>query len=232
MKLPSLDTDLVQANSSNMDAQEGVAVSKESASDDTLGDPASWDDATLVAAIRMDRHEAFAELVRRYSPVMYSVAWRVLGRREDAEDAVQEAILKFWHKPSWHSGGAALSSWLYRMALTKSIDMLRRNKRKGFTSLSLDDDEQPGSDTLADTAAGPDELYGRGELAQLVTRLLQHLPERQRSVVVLCYFERFSYREAADILNTSVKAVESLAARARVALRALLTQHGLSVEDL
>lgn len=204
-----------------------------SASEAHLACPQTWDDGTLVEAIRARNTDAFAELVRRYSAAMYSSAWRILGERTLAEDAVQEAFFKFWRKPSWRTDGAALSSWLYGMTLNVAIDMTRHRRRELKLSTPLEDDGvYLEAASKASTVREPDELNTQDELNNTVHTVLRQLPDRQQRVLVLCYFEQLSHQEAAVALKTTAKAVESLALRARRKMKSLLAQRGIGVDDL
>ena len=181
-------------------------------------------EAELFAAVRARDHDAFAELVRRYGTLLYRVAWRLLGERAASEDLAQEVLLKLWRRPRWRpDGGAKLGTWLYRVTLNAAIDARRRQR---VEALPLDEETLPEPN-----AADRDEVW-RAQLARRVRRLMDSLPRRQRQALALCYFEELTHREAAEVMGISVKAVESLSARARKALAARCIEWNITVEDL
>ena len=152
-------------------------------------------------------------LTARHAPRVMSLAWRMLGDRTEAEDVTQEAMLRLWRVAGdWRSGEARLSTWLYRVAANLCTDRLRR--RRG---VPLDTVPDP-----ADEAPGAVERLMAGDRAAALQAALDRLPERQRLAVVLRHIEGASNPEIAAALETSVEAVESLLARGRRALAAML----------
>ena len=182
-----------------------------------------WSDADLMLSIGEQDDKAFAELVDRYGKRLFRVAWRVLGQREDSEDVVQTVFMNLWRRQSWRpGGGAAPASWLYRMAINAAIDL----KRKATT------DELP--EDVPDHQYGDNhDLYNGGDhLQTIVQRAMAKLPKRQREVLILCYFEELSQKMAAEVMGTTVKALESLSSRARKSLKIELEAAGVKVDDL
>jgi RNA polymerase sigma-70 factor (ECF subfamily) len=136
----------------------------------------------------------------------------MLGDIGEAEDVTQETMLRLWRvAPDW-DGGAALATWLYRVASNLCIDRLRRRREFVPGVLPERADDAPG-------ALGRLEAQDRAAALQAA---LTDLPERQRMAVVLRHFEDRANPEIAEILGTSVEAVESLLARARRELAARL----------
>ncbi|MGO9170787.1 MAG: sigma-70 family RNA polymerase sigma factor [Rhodomicrobium sp.] len=173
------------------------------------------DDRSLLdAAARGDRR-AFVALVARHSERYFAVAYRVLGRREDAEEALQEAFLTLWARPEvWDaSRGTKFTTWFYRVVLNKSFDILRKSavfvQAADIGSL-IDMLESGGDAELALDAE---------QRKRQVKRALGNLPERQRMAVALCFYEELPQSEAAGILRVSIKALESLLIRAKLSLR-------------
>ena len=162
-------------------------------------------------------HAAFSALVARHLRRAGSVAGRVMGSRAEAEDVVQEAFLRAWLKaPDWQpaeTGGAKFSTWFYRVVMNLCID---RKRKPGTAPLEAAGEiPDPGADGFAHVAAG--------ETRQRVAAALEQLPERQRAALTLCHYEGMSNIEAAEILDLSVGAVESLLVRARRNLRGALS---------
>lgn len=158
-----------------------------------------------------DRRAA-ADLVSAHTPRLMSLARRMLRDEAEAEDVVQESFIRLWRMaPNWRSGKARLSTWMHRVALNLCYDRLRKAKPV--------DEEAPD---IADDADGPAQALHHNQLSARVRSAVQDLPPRQRAAIALCHFEEMSNIEAAEILEISVEAVESLLSRARRALKASL----------
>lgn len=173
--------------------------------------PATAGDDFLIAAAAGGDGAAWSVLVDRYLGPVTGHAWYVLGDPREAEDVAQEAFLRLFAKaPDWEPGGAKLKTWLYRVVVNLCID----RKRK---SLPVPVEELP--DRPDGGAEGRDREI---DVKRSVRLALDELPDRQRSALVLTYYQGFTNREAGEVLGISDEAVESLLARGRRALRALL----------
>ncbi|MCV2863556.1 RNA polymerase sigma factor [Defluviimonas sp. WL0075] len=152
-------------------------------------------------------------LTERLAPLAYRIGMRMLGDAAEAEDIAQEAMLRLWRAaPGWQSGGAKVSTWLYRVASNLATDRLRRRRTAPLDDAPEVADDRPGA--LA-------ELVEADRAAALNAALLR-LPERQRQAVVLRHLEGLGNPEIAEIMEIGVEAVESLTARGRRALAAAL----------
>jgi RNA polymerase sigma-70 factor (ECF subfamily) len=170
-------------------------------------------DEDLMALVAKGDSAAFSELVHRHLRRVVGVASRMLGSRNDGEEVAQEAFIRVWsYAPKWrpvdNGRGAPFRTWLYRIVLNLVIDRKRQR-----VMAPLDDVFEP--------ADGFDTLY-REELSEVVASAVSRLPERQRAVLMLCFFEGRTNVEAGRLLSLTVSAVESLLVRARRALRAEL----------
>ena len=191
---------------------------------DTLTDVS--DDTLLVLYANGDA-EAARTLTLRLVPRLLGYSGRILGDRAEAEDVVQEAMLRLWRMaPDWRPGGAQVSTWLYRVVSNLCLDRKRVQKRRPAVTL----DDAPG---LA--ATGPDAVTRmmQDQRMAALNDALANLPERQRQAVVLRHIEGLTNPEIALVLDIGVEAVESLTARGKrtltVALngkRAALGYHG------
>ncbi len=162
-------------------------------------------------AARGDR-AAQAALVRRHMPAIHALAFRMLGDRAEAEDVTQETFLRAWKVlPDWEPR-ARLSTWLHRVALNLCFDRLRQ----GRLITLAEPPERP--DPALDPAAAADQA----QRVARIERAVAELPERQKAALALCALEGHTNIEAAEILQVSVEALESLLARARRRLRARL----------
>jgi RNA polymerase sigma-70 factor, ECF subfamily len=167
------------------------------------------DEELLAAHLQGDR-TAFAALMARHERRIYGLCFRVLGNREDAEDATQETFIGALRRAASFRGEAAFSTWLYRIAVNAATDQARR---RGRARLSPLDPEEVG--LAADPGGDPGELVAT---AVTVQAALATVPEEFRVAVVLCDLYRVPYAEAAQILEVPVGTVKSRVFRGRAAL--------------
>ena len=165
--------------------------------------------------------EAFSELVAAYQKTVYNIALRLLGSREDAEDAAQEVFLKAYTGLQSFRGESRLSVWLYRVTNNVCIDFLRR--RKETVSLSAqDEDGEPLELEIPDVRFDPAALAERADLREQVGRALDKLPPDARQILLLRELGGQSYDEIAQTLSLDIGTVKSRIFRARKKLCALL----------
>jgi RNA polymerase sigma-70 factor (ECF subfamily) len=174
------------------------------------------DEALMVLYANGDRHAALA-LTQRVTPRVLAYAARLLsGDRAEAEDVAQETMLRLWRvAPEWRQGETKVTTWAYRVATNLCIDRQRARGRK--RQMALDDAPE-----VADGAVGAEgQLQEAGRMAALEAALAE-LPDRQRQAVVLRHLEGMTNPEIAAIMEIGVEAVESLTARGKRALAAIL----------
>jgi RNA polymerase sigma-70 factor (ECF subfamily) len=170
-------------------------------------------DEALMAKVARGDQSAYRELSRRHLPAMLGLARRVLGNAADAEDAAQEAMLRVWtHAPRWQPL-AAFRTWLTRVVVNLCLD---RKRRRPWVAL-----EAAGE--IVDPTPGVTEAAERNERERQLAAAIAELPARQRTAIVLTYSEGMTNAQAADILDTSVSAVETLLIRGKQNLRARLS---------
>lgn len=170
-------------------------------------------DADLVARVAQGDRAAAAALMARHLPRLMGLARRMLSDPLEAEDAVQDTFIQLWtHAARWVPGQAKFSTWLYRVALNKCYDRLRRRPTARLEEAAEVEDPAPGPETGLQNAA----------IALQIEAALAALPERQRAAIQLCHYQGCGNIEAAEIMGISVEALESLLARGRRALRARL----------
>ena len=174
------------------------------------------DDDTLLARFAAGDQSAARALSIRLLPGVLALARRMLNDASEAEDVAQEAMLRLWKiAPNWETGRAKPSTWLFRVTSNLCTDRLR--KKRGS---SLDDVAEP----VDETPSAATQLQLR-ERADALNEAMADLPERQRIALHLRHFSERSNSEIAEILETSVEAVESLLARAKRALADRLLKH-------
>lgn len=169
-------------------------------------------DEALMARIAGGDQRAFRTLAGRHVPAMLGLARRVLGNSADAEDVVQEAMLRVWtHAPRWQPL-ALFRTWLTRVVVNLCLD---RKRRAQWVDL-----EAAGE--IADPSPGAAEMSERSERDRLVAAAIDALPARQRAAIALTYGDGMSNAEVAEVLGTSVSAVETLLVRGKQNLRRAL----------
>ncbi|MFI6513809.1 RNA polymerase subunit sigma-70 [Streptosporangium sp. NPDC050855] len=182
---------------------------------------------TLLQDLDMTQEgSAFAERAGRYRRELHVHCYRMLGSFTDAEDLVQETLLRAWHHRDGFDGGPDLRAWLYRIATNACLDAIRRDARRAGLLRSFADVPwlQPYPDRLLDEIAPaesePDAVVVARQTIELTfLAVIQLLPAQQRAVLVLREVLGWSARETAQTLGTSVTAVNSALQRARGTLR-------------
>ena len=191
-----------------------------------LGPPSDpREDAALLQAHLAGDAEAFAELVRRHAPRLWGVALGVLGDREEAADAVQDAFVSAYRAAGSFRGDAAVTTWLHRIVVNASLDRLRRARAR--PTVPLDPGGDGGGPGPAERLAAPGDAHAAVELEVDVRAALAELPEHQRAALVLVDLQDLPVAEAAAVLGVAVGTVKSRCARGRAALALLLRARGL-----
>lgn len=145
---------------------------------------------------------AFGEVVKAYSEQLYWQIRRMVLSHDDANDLLQNTFIKAWSNLNYFRGEAKLSTWLYRIALNESLNFL--NKQRAQNQLSIDDEEAMALNKLES------DPYFDGDHTQLLfEKAIQTLPEKQRMVFNLKYFQEMKYEEISEILGTSVGALKA-----------------------
>ena len=168
----------------------------------------TWTDEELVArSIRGDA-DSFNQLVLRWERPIYALAYRTIGREEDARDVCQETFLRAFRALPDFRGQAKFSSWLYRIALNLCRDWMRRERRAPII--------QPPEDVdLMDLAAAAEpsesieDLVARKDLTRLVENAMTRLPEEQRTAIVLKEYHGLTFQEIADLMGCPLSTVKT-----------------------
>jgi RNA polymerase sigma-70 factor (ECF subfamily) len=174
------------------------------------------DEELLAAHLEGDR-SAFGELMTRHERRIYGLCFRILGNREDAEDATQEAFIGALRRAGAFRGEAAFSTWLYRIAVNAATDQARRRGRARTTPL---EGEETGQ-----TAAVTGDPGGAVATALTVQAALRAVPVDFRVAVILCDLYGFGHAQAAEVLGIPVGTVKSRVFRGRLALGEQLAEH-------
>lgn len=183
-------------------------------------------DAALVARLAARDPVGLREVIALHAGMLNRIAYRMTGDAHEAEDIVQEALLRLWdHAPkitarhpvgSQAAASLKLGGWLNRVVTNLAIDRLRRARRLSGGEVPDHEDDAPLADALIEA----------DERACSARALIATLPERQRAAIVLTYYEELPNAAAAEALDMNIKAFESLLLRARTALRNAFASRG------
>ena len=172
------------------------------------------EEGALLVAYANGDPDAGRDLALRLAPRVLAQAVRMLGDRAEAEDVTQEAMIRLWKvAPDWRQGEARVTTWLYRVTANLCTDRLRRRRRAvPLEAVAEPEDDRPDV---------PARMMGAARQTALADALAE-LPDRQAQAVALRHLEGLANPEIAEIMDISVEAVESLTARGKRALAALL----------
>jgi RNA polymerase sigma-70 factor (ECF subfamily) len=183
-------------------------------------------DTEALDRVEMERlangHDAaLNQLMDRHAERVFQFLFRMLGSEDDAHDLAQETFLRVYQARASYNPGQKFTSWLYTIAANLARNQLRWRSRHPNVSLETPSNPEgsPLNDTLPDGVATPGDQLEATERTSAVLAAVQALPEDLREALVLCEWEERSMAEAAEILNTTAKAIESRLYRARQQLR-------------
>lgn len=181
----------------------------------------------LIQAIKQGDQKAFGFLMKEYGKLVFNTTLNILNSVEDAEDITQEVFINAWNGIKTFKGESKLSTWLYRIAVTKSLEYLRRHKtQKRFAFvISLFQYENPIDVKDKSGTTHPGVKLENKERTQLLFTALEKLPDNQRISFVLNKMEGLSYKEVSEIMKMSESAIESLLFRAKQNLKKLLENY-------
>ena len=171
-------------------------------------------DESLVERYRDGDRAAFATLVRRYQKPIFNAAFRVCGREEDASDVTQAVFMKVAERLDQYDATHKFFSWIYRIAVNESINLLRDNGREAELE---NEDELPGLES-----ADPAWQVNQAQVSERIQKALMSMRISDRLVLTLRHFGECSYQEMSEVMGVDVKTVKSRLFEARARLRILL----------
>ena len=181
----------------------------------------------LLENLKKRDFKSFRILIDEHQKKVLNTCFRFVNNREDAEDLAQEVFVEVYKSIHSFRGESKISTWIYRIAVTKSLDFIRKKKRKKRFSIIK---KVFSDDTLADEIAlnknlYPDTHIEEMERIRILNNALESLPENQRTAFTLSKYDEMSYKEIAEILNTTIPSVESLIHRAKNNLKKKLHKY-------
>jgi len=171
------------------------------------------------------RWEEFEKEVVDHEKALYHFAYRLCGNPEDAQDLLQEGLLKAYRSYNRFKKGTSFDRWVFQIIYRSFVDLYRKKKRRPFIS-SLNETsphlEQEKPPEVPDYSALPEEMALKQELGATIQKSLLKLPDEFRAAVILCDIQGFSYEEISQILQCSLGTVRSRIHRGRRLLREFL----------
>lgn len=190
-----------------------------------------FNEQELIKALRRRDADAFTYLFETYSDRVYRLAFGLLENEDDAESVVQETFLSLFERLDQFEGRSKLSTWLYRVAYNKGVDLLRKRRPDTVVEADLEDDELPAPVILADWSQWPERLLSEAEIAAELDKAISSLPEKYRAIFLLREVEGLSTTETAQITNLTGSAVKVRLHRARLLLRERLAESLLALTE-
>ena len=171
-------------------------------------------DAELFARYAAGEEAAFRELVSRYKNSLYAFLRHFLNQQDLIEDVFQETFLQLFTSRDSFDTKRPLRPWLFTIAANKAKDALRKQQRTGTTTIGTIADSQEMTfddvlDTLASDETMPYDELEDGEIASQVRQVIADMPENLREILILAYFNKFSYKQMARILSIPIGTVKS-----------------------
>ena len=171
--------------------------------------PTNRSDEELVARATAGDLESFNQLVRRWERPIFALAYRTLGREEDARDVVQDAFLRAYRGLPRFKGEAKFSSWLYRITLNLCRDWIRRERRAPIVQTPAGVDPNAFADEQVSPSLSVEELVGRHQLSEAVAQAMAELPEDQRTAILMKEYHGLTFQEIADTLQCPLSTVKT-----------------------
>ena len=188
-------------------------------------------DEELVTLSQSGDLDSFNQLVLRWERPIYALAYRVIGREEDARDVAQETFLRAFRALKGFKGQAKFSSWLYRITLNLCRDWIRRERRTPVSQPpeGIDIIELAGEATPSESI---EELVGRRQLGRAVSKAMAMLPEEQRTAIILKEYHGLTFQEIAELLDCPLSTVKTRLYQGLSIVRKQLQQAGVSGDAL
>jgi RNA polymerase sigma factor (sigma-70 family) len=174
-------------------------------------------DLELIGRLSENDPQAFRILVEQYQDMVFRTSMGLLHDKEEAEDISQEVFIEVFKSIGYFRGESKLSTWLYRVTINKSLNELKKNQRQKTWS-KLEDlikGKKEDRRELSVPDRSGDNAGESEELGKILQQAIDELPENQRIAFVLAKYDELSYKEIAEIMNSTVSSIESLVHRAK-----------------
>lgn len=177
-------------------------------------------DQNFIHLLKQGNEKAFSDLVKTYQNMVYNTVLSMVQNVEEAEDLAQEVFIQVYQSIQSFRGESKLSTWIYRISLSKALDLERKKKTQKRidyfkNSIGIGTREE---ETISDFSHPGIDLLNK-EKSAIVFKALKQLPENQRIAFTLIKAEGLTYNEVGEIMNISIGAIEGLMARAKINLK-------------
>jgi RNA polymerase sigma-70 factor, ECF subfamily len=175
-------------------------------------------EAEIIKKLRQGNENAFRELVGNYQRMVVNTCFGLLHNTEDAEDVAQEVFIEVFRSVENFRADSKISTWLYRIAVNRSLNFIRDNKKRKWFQ-SFDDVVESKKEMLNQlnhqSADDPESELENSQRAIILHEAIDSLPENQRVAFTLNKYEDLAYKEISEVMNLSISSVESLIHRAK-----------------
>ena len=185
--------------------------------------PTTWTDEELVDRSKTGDTESFNQLVRRWERPIFALAYRTLGREEDARDVTQETFLRAFRALPGFKGDAKFSSWLYRIALNLCRDWMRKERRAPVVAMPEGVEVEQLAVEKRETISVED-LAAQNELSRGVAKAMELLPPEQRTAILLKEYHGLTFQEIADMTNCPLSTAKTRVYQGLMLLRKHLAE--------
>ncbi len=176
----------------------------------------------IIQKLQQGNEQAFKQLVENYQKLVVNTCFGMVHNIEDAEDIAQEVFIEVFRSIQNFRADSKISTWLYRIAVNRSLNFIRDNKRKKWFH-SIEDVVKGKTPQLSQihhrNSETPDNEMENSQRARILHEAIDSLPENQKTAFTLNKYEDLSYKEISEIMNLSVSSVESLIHRAKIKLQ-------------
>lgn len=175
-------------------------------------------ESEIIQKLQQGDEKAFRQLVEKYQQLVVNTCFGLVHNTQDAEDIAQDVFIEVYRSISNFRADSKLSTWLYRISVNRSLNFIRDNKRRKMAQ-SIEGvfsfGKEKLSNVLPEKGASPDSEFENNERAAILHKAIDSLPENQRIAFTLNKYDDLSYKEIADVMETSVSSIESLIYRAK-----------------
>jgi RNA polymerase sigma-70 factor (ECF subfamily) len=179
-------------------------------------------EAEIIQKLQQGNEQAFKQLVENYQKLVVNTCFGMVHNTEDAEDIAQEVFIEVFRSIQNFRADSKISTWLYRIAVNRSLNFIRDNKRKKWYH-SIEDIVKGKKQQLSEIQHGNNETplseMENSQRARIIHEAIDSLPENQKTAFTLNKYEDLSYKEISEVMDLSVSSVESLIHRAKIKLQ-------------
>jgi RNA polymerase sigma-70 factor (ECF subfamily) len=179
-------------------------------------------DKQLISAYLRGEEKSLEVLIGRYLKPIYSFTYRYIGNSQDAEDITQDTFIKVWRHLKKFDQEKKFRTWIFSIAKNTCIDFFKKKKTIPFSKFEKENGENALLETLADSSPLPDELLERRGIGETLSKAMENLSPKYRSVLFLRYNDHFNFREISEIFNEPIHTIKSRHRRAIILLKKIL----------